>query len=246
MPIVSIVMAVHNGEAHIKDSIQSILKQSYSNFEIIVIINCSTDNTKKILNNFNDARIKIFETNICQLAFNLNYGLDKAKGSYIVRIDADDIAEPQRVERQLQVMLKHDYDIVGSNLTYIDEYGQEIGEKKYPELNSDIRRSIIYASPIAHPSVMYKKAVVLKHGGYLNGRVSEDYDLWLRLMRDKEIKFYNMQENLTRYRIHTNQAKGNKLAYHEVAGYMIREALYQKSIKHFIGFCVYILKSIFN
>jgi len=219
MPLVSVLIAVYNGELYIKNTIQSILNQTYTNFELIIVVNCSNDSTKEILKEFNDERIKIYETNICQLAFNLNYGLLHSKGDYIVRIDADDIAESTRVEKQLQIMMNDDYDIVGSNLTYIDEDGQIKGERKYPKHNEDIRKKILYASPIAHPSVMYKKSVVLKVAGYMNGKVSEDYDLWLRLMR---------------------------LAFNEVASYMIREALYQKSFRYFIGFCVYIVKSIFN
>jgi len=244
MPLISVLIAVYNGELYIKNTIQSILNQTYTNFELIIVVNCSNDSTKEILDEFDDERIKIYETNICQLAFNLNYALLKAKGEYIARIDADDIAMVNRLEKQLEVLKKENYDVVGSNIQLINEDGKEIGEKKYPEFNSKIRRNIVFGSPLAHPSVMYKKDIILKYGAYLNGKASEDYDLWLRLMRDKNIKFYNIQEKLIKYRIHASQTKGDKLAYNEIAGYMIREALYQKSLKYFIGFCVYIIKSL--
>ncbi len=242
--LVSVIIGIYNGEKYIFETINSILQQTYKDFEVLIVVNCTNDLTKEILKKFNDDRIKVYETNICQLAFNLNYGLLHANGEYIVRIDSDDIAEPERIEKQLTVILNNDYDIVGSNVTYIDEAGKVIGEKKYPEFNKTIRRNIMFASPLAHPSVMYKKSVILKAAGYMNGRVSEDYDLWLRLMRDKNIKFYNIQEKLIKYRIHSSQAKGVKLAYYEIAGYMIRETLYQRSLKHFIGFCIYIMKSL--
>ena len=93
---------------------------------------------------------------------------------------------------------------------------------------------------------MYKKEVLLKVNGYLNGRVSEDYDLWIRLMRNKSIKFYNIQEALTDYRIHSSQSMGSGLAYAEVSGYFIREAIYQKSIVFFFYFLVSIFKAIFK
>ena len=242
--LVSIVLAIYNGEKFLRETIESLLNQTYKNIEIIVVVNCTNDNTLNILKSYNDERIKIFETNICQLAFNLNYGLLQSKGTYIVRIDSDDVAEPQRLEKQLKVLTEGDFDIVGSNLTYINENSLEIGEKKYPESDSKIRKTILYSSPFAHPSVIYKKSSVLKVGGYMNGKVSEDYDLWLRMMRDKTMKFYNIQENLTKYRIHSDQAKGNKLAYYEICGYMIREALYQKSFKYVIGFFVFLLKGL--
>ena len=169
-----------------------------------------------------------------------------SKGEYIARIDADDIAINTRIEKQLEIIKNKNYDIVGSNIIYINESGNEIGTQKYNEKDHDIRKVIYFKSPIAHPSVMYKKNVILKHSGYLNGKVSEDYDLWIRLMRDKNIKFYNIQESLLLYRIHDNQSKGNKLAYCEVTSYMLREMLYQKSIKYFFGLIINSFKTIFR
>ena len=246
MQKISIIIAVYNGAKFIQQTIDSLLSQTYSDFEIIIIVNCSDDNTMDILKNVLDERITIYETNICQLAFNLNFGLLKSQGQYIVRIDADDIAEPTRLAKQLNVIETNEFDVVGSNLTYIDENNKVIGEKIYPEKDKDIRKSIFYKSNIAHPSVIYKKETILKVGGYMNGKVSEDYDLWLRLMRDQSVRFYNIQEKLTRYRIHSSQAKGNKYAFAEIAGYMLREAIYQKSINFFIGSLVYIMKAIFK
>ena len=240
--LISVLIGVHNGEQYIKKTIESIISQTHQNFEIIVILNCSSDKTAAILENFKDNRIIIYKTNICQLAFNLNFGLMHAKGDYIARIDSDDVAEPIRLAKQLNYILNNNIDVIGSNIELIDENDKVIGNKYYPEKDLDIRKKIYYANPLAHPSIMYKKSVILKNSGYMNGKVSEDYDLWIRLMRDKSIKFYNIQENLTKYRIHTNQARGNKLAYYEICGYMIRESLYQKSFKFLIGFFISIFK----
>lgn len=241
--LISVLIGVHNGEKYIKKTIESIISQTHQNFEIIVILNCSSDRTATILENFKDNRIIIYKTNICQLAFNLNYGLMHAKGDYIARIDADDVAEPTRLAKQLDYMLNDNLDVIGSNVELIDENDNVIGNKYFPEKDLKIRKKIYYANPLAHPSIMYKKSVILSNAGYLNGKVSEDYDLWIRLMRDKSIKFYNIQENLTKYRIHTNQARGNKLAYFEICGYMIRESFYQKSFKFLFGFFISIFKA---
>lgn len=241
--LISVLIGVHNGEQYIKKTIESIIYQTHQNFEIIVILNCSSDKTAAILENFKDNRIIIYKTNICQLAFNLNFGLMHAKGDYIARIDADDVAEPIRLAKQLDYILNNNIDVIGSNIELIDENNKPIGNKYYPEKDLKIRKKIYYANPLAHPSVMYRKNVILKNSGYMNGKVSEDYDLWIRLMRDKNVKFYNIQENLTKYRIHTNQARGNKLAYYEICGYMIRESLYQKSFNFLIGFLIGIIKA---
>lgn len=241
-PLISIVLAVHNGEKYIKQTIESLLNQSYKNFELIVIVNCTNDNTLDILRSFDDVRLHIYETNICQLNFNLNFALSKSKGEFIARIDADDIATPQRLEKQVKLMEKND--VVGSNLELIDENSKTIGTQFIPESNEKIRNKILYTNTIAHPSVMYKKELILKCSGYFGGKMSEDYDLWLRLMRDKSVRFYNIQENLTKYRIHTAQIKGNKYAHAEVAGYFLREALHLKSFKCLIGCLVHIGKYI--
>ena len=220
------------------------MSQSFSDFEIVVVVNCVDDNTSLILNDFSDSRIRLFETDICQIAFNLNYGLMVSRGTYIARIDSDDMASHKRLELQLGVIKEYDFDVVGSNVRLINKDGVFIGNKTYPECNHQIRKEIFYSNPIVHPSVMYKKEVLLRANGYLNGLVSEDYDLWIRLMRDKDVRFYNIQEELTDYRIHSLQSMGSGLAYAEVSGYFIREAIYQKSIVFFFYFFVSILKSI--
>ena len=243
---ISVIIAIYNGQKYIKETIASVLNQSYKNFEIIAVVNCSNDETIEILKSFNDNRMKIFETNICQLNFNLNYALLQSSGEYIARIDADDIAVYDRFEKQVECIQKYNYDVVGSNIEYVDEESKTIGLKNYPEKDEEIRKAIYYKSVIAHPSVMYRKEVILNVSGYMNGKMSEDYDLWIRLMRDKSIKFYNIQENLTKYRIHVAQTKGNNYAYAEIAGYFLREAISQKSLKSFFGCIVYILKALFK
>lgn len=236
-------MCVKNGEDYLEETIKSILNQSYSNFEFIIVVNCSTDDSLKIIKRFDDERIKVFETNICQLSYNLNFGLEISKGKYIARIDADDVAKPDRLKRQLS-HIKKGFDVVGSNIDFIDEKSEVFKTLEFPELNKTIRKKIYYKSVIAHPAVMFKKEVVLNNGGYLGGKYAQDYDLWLRLMRDNNLKFYNIQEPLTNYRVHLNQSKGNKLSYANVSGYLLKESLYSKNINYFIGSVIYYLKGL--
>lgn len=243
-PKISVIIAINNGQKYIKETIDSILNQSYKNFEIIAVVNCSNDATIEILKNFNDERIKIYETEICQLAFNLNYGLQVAQGEFIARIDADDVAKSDRLEKQLKCFQENNYDVIGSNIALIDQNSCIIGAIKYPQTDVWIRRKIYYSNPLAHPSVMFKKKVIMQAGGYLNGKMSEDYDLWIRLFRDKNIKFYNIQEDLIYYRIHSLQTKGNSYAYAEIAAYFVREAIYYKKIMPFFASLLYFVKAL--
>jgi len=209
---------------------------------LIIVVNCSSDNTLQIVKSFNDRRIKILESNICQLNYNLNLALSHAEGKYIARIDADDIAVPERFELQMEAMNTGKYNVIGSNIVYIDEKSEVIGSMNYPEHDKEIRKKIMYKAVIAHPSILCKKEDLLKVGGYLGGRYAQDFDLWIRLMRDKNIKFYNIQQPLLKYRIHSKQAKGNNMAFADVAGYMFREAIYSRSLRYFLGAWIYFAK----
>ncbi|MBN2816762.1 MAG: glycosyltransferase [Campylobacterales bacterium] len=244
MKKISVLLSVRDGELFLANTIDSVLNQTYSELELIVVVNCSTDNSLKIIQDFDDDRVKVYETNICQLSFNLNYALSKASGEYIARIDADDIAMPDRLEKQVKCIEEYNYDVVGSNIDYIDENGRGIGNKRYPESNIEIRSKIFYKAVLVHPSILTKRELLLKNGGYLGGKFAQDYDIWLRIMRDKNIKFYNIQEPLLQYRIHPSQTKGNRYSYAEVAGYLLKESIYSKSFTYFLGAFIYYVKAL--
>lgn len=246
MKKISILLSVKDGEQFVGETIDSIVNQTYQEFELIIVVNCSTDKTLEIVHAYDDARIKILESNICQLNYNLNLALSHAKGEYIARIDADDIALPHRLEKQIKVLEEGNYNVVGSNIKYINEHGELIGEKNYPETDEEIRKKIIYKAVIVHPSILCKREDLLKIGGYLGGKFAQDLDLWIRLMRDENIKFYNIQEPLLHYRIHSSQAKGNPLTFADVAGYMLRESIYSKSFRYFLGAMIYYGKALFK
>jgi O86/O127-antigen biosynthesis beta-1,3-galactosyltransferase len=241
---ISVLLSVKDGENFVAQTIESILAQTYENFELIIVVNCSIDNTLDIVNSFNDDKIRVYESDICQLSFNLNLALLESTGEYIARIDADDIANVDRFEKQVKILEDNDYDVIGSNIEYIDEEGRIVGSKTYPESNTDIRNKIFYKAVLVHPSILTKRELLLKNGGYLGGKFAQDYDMWLRIMRDKNIKFYNAQESLLQYRIHPSQAKGNPYSYAEVSGYLLKESIYSKSFKYFMGAIIYYLKAL--
>ena len=160
-PEITILIATANAENFISRTMESVLSQSFVNFEVVVVMNCVSDQTATILKKFDDTRVRLYETNICQLAFNLNYGLMMSRGDYIARIDSDDMATYDRLQIQLNAIKNNNFDVVGSNLKYIDENDKAIGRKSYPENNYKIRKKILYSNPISHPSVMYKKNTIL-------------------------------------------------------------------------------------
>lgn len=202
-PLVSIIMGVFNEEKTLCRCIDSIINQTYENWEFIICNDCSSDNTLEILNKYakNDNRIKILnnEKNL-KLAASLNKCLAISKGIYIARMDADDESLPERLEKQVLYLETHpDIDCVGCNRIIFDENG-DIG----------IRISVMYPTknilknntPFAHPTVMMRKKVYDKLGGYTvrkDTMRAEDLDLWISFFA-QDFKGYNIQNVLYRYR----------------------------------------------
>jgi len=241
-PKAAVLLCAHNGELFIKEAIESILSQTYKDFEFIIVENCSTDNTWQIIKSYTDHRVKAFQTNFKQLSFNLNYALMQTKAEYVARMDADDIAKPQRLEHQIAYLEANpEIDVLG---TAYELFGDEDEGKIIilPATGKAIRRRLPFRFCFCHPSVMFKRETILKCGGYHGAKFCQDMDLWLRLSRDKTIKFANLQEPLIRYRIHPDQAKGKREVDIIGASLLFREALVQKSPLLFLGFLVAILK----
>ena len=241
-PKAAVLLCAHNGEPFIGEAIESILNQTYKDFEFIIVENGSTDNTWQVIKAYKDQRIKAFQTPFKQLAFNLNYGLMQTQATYIARMDSDDIAKPQRIERQLSYLQAHsEVDVLG---TSFESFGENNKGKTYtmPATDKEIRRRLPFRFCFCHPSVMFKRQTVLAHGGYQGGRYCQDVDLWLRLSRDKTVKFANLQEILLEYRVHPHQAKGCRESGILNASQLFRESLMQRSPLLFLGFLLAVLK----
>ncbi len=201
-PQVSIVLPVRNGEKYISESIQSLLSQTFSEFECIVIDDGSTDATLGILKKISDPRIRIFSNEKSEgIAAALNFGIKKSTTNIIVRMDADDWAYPQRLEIQFNFMKQHpEVAICG---TFIEEYETGIVHT-CPSDNASIRTALLFNSSFFHPTVVFRKNIILqKAGGYDVLRVpAEDYDLWVRLSAYDDVLFANIPQVLLRYRMH--------------------------------------------
>lgn len=189
-PEISVVMSVYNGEKYLDQSIKSILNQTFKDYEFIIIDDGSTDYTSKILSSYKDERIKIVknEKNI-GLTKSLNLGIRLAKGEYIARQDADDISDPSRLEKLFNVFEKDKYlGLVGSSFKIIDSNHRILRIVNVPTAEEDIRNIILDHNPFCHGSVMFKREVINKIGGYREFfRYAQDYDLWLRISENYRI-----------------------------------------------------------
>lgn len=204
---VSVILSVYNSQHFIADAVESILTQTYRNFELIIIDDGSTDGTRKMLTEIAqmDTRVRILtnETNI-GLTRSLNRALQEAHGNYIARMDADDIAFPNRLERQVAFLdARPEVGIVGATYQFINDAGQVIEEKHPPIYDRELRRALIRYNPFLHSSVMIRKELLDRVSGYDESfQRAQDYDLWMRLSPLCELA--NLPETLMQKRFTTH------------------------------------------
>lgn len=217
--MISIIMGIYNMESKknlVELAIQSILTQSYSNFEFIICDDGSEDNTYELVKNIinNDKRVILLKNRENRgLAYSLNKCLKVATGNYIARMDADDISEKSRIEEQKNFLDKHEeYAIVGCNLLFINENG--VWGKRIFEIEPQ-KESFLFTSPFCHPAIMMRRNVLDELNGYLVEKITrraEDYDLFMR-MYSKGYKGYNLQKFLYKFREDNNAYKRRAYKY---------------------------------
>jgi|MDTC01.2.fsa_nt_gb glycosyltransferase involved in cell wall biosynthesis len=205
---ISVVMGAYNEEATISESIESILSQTYSYWELIIIDDCSTDRTAAVIKRYcdKDHRISIHKNSQnLGLAESLNKGISLAKGPYIARMDADDLSLPNRFEEQVKILDSDPWVmVVGSAAYYINRSNTKKKLVRMPEYHRDILRLIFKMSPFIHPSVMMRREFVSLTNGYNPKlRRAQDYDLWLRGRFIGE--YYNIQVPLILYSYQNNK-----------------------------------------
>lgn len=202
-PLVTVLLPVYNCEKYIAAAVQSILEQTYTHFELLIIDDCSTDTTLQICKSFDDERIQIIEKEKNTGYVNsLNQGLKIAKGDYIARMDADDISLPTRFEKQVAFLEKNKEIVLCGTAFKIIDTNTIIS---VPEFNEDIVIGMLQECKIAHPTVMLRFSFIKKHQLSYNTEMmpAEDYDLWVSMLQNG--KFHNLQECLLEYRIHEAQ-----------------------------------------
>jgi hypothetical protein len=209
LPPVAVVMAVYNGEAFLSETLDSILRQTFTDFELVVVDDGSTDMTPQILDAYaaGDSRVVVLRQHNQGRAAALNDGVAAARAPLIARIDADDIATPRRLELQREYLDNHpEVAVVGGSVTFIDDGGRAFAESAYPFTPEEVRAAVAaMRTPLAHPAAMIRKKVFVEVGGYRPVFVdADDVDLWLRILDHHELA--NVPEVVVRYRIHRRQA----------------------------------------
>lgn len=207
-PTISVVMSVFNGQAFLAEAIESILNQTFRDFEFVIIDDGSTDKTAEILSAYasRDARMRIIHQENKGRTHSLNIAIELAKGTYIARMDADDIALPRRFEEQIDFLERRpEVGLLGGAVQLINDKGEVLDTVQPPLEDTQIKSIMLHVNPMWHPTIVMRKEVVLAVGGYRTAfDESEDYDLFLRM--GERIQIANLGEFVLKYRIHANQA----------------------------------------
>jgi len=214
-PSISVIMSVYNDSQYLGEAIESILYQTYSNFEFLIADDASMDSSVEIIQAYakNDGRISYFgrKENV-GLAKNLNFLLGKAKGQFIARMDGDDVSLPERFEREIDLITVQDLDLVWCNVLYIDEAGNEICERYQPSVEQTLAR-LGRQNYIVHPATMFRRETVLALGGYDEAyQTGQDGKLWLS-MKERACRFGVVYEPLMKYRIEPNSITSKRTSY---------------------------------
>jgi len=211
-PVVSVVMPVYNGGAYVREAIESILNQTLTDFEFIIINDGSTDDTEAVIRSCQDARIRLITQSNHGLVYSLNRGIDLAKGVYIARMDGDDISARERLELQVSLLESRPrISVVGTAITRMDHRGRPIGTEYYLANDPELRQDLLTRCPFAHGSVVMRRHWVKKVGGYREEFwPAEDYDLWRRLALVGELA--NIVKPLYFYRESVNGVTETKKA----------------------------------
>lgn len=251
MPLVSVLMPAYNAEKYIIEAIESILKQSFTDFELIIINDCSQDSTSQLLTNYalKDSRIVIINNDRnLGVSDSLNKGLEIAQGKYIARMDADDIADKKRFEVQVAYMDAHpDTVLCGSSIEFINESGKALGYRNYPTGNDVLKKQLPISNPFAHPTVLINRSLLnnfkLKYSK--DYPRCEDYHLWFQIAQFG--KFHNCSEPLLKYRLNPSALKSTACKAMLCDTIRLKKSQFRKyrSVKMltrlFLEMCLYIL-----
>lgn len=205
-PLISVVMAVYNAQLYLAEAIESILGQSVSDFEFLIIDDASSDGSKQIIEDYakSDPRIRLISNpENLGLGASLQKGVEEASGDYIARMDADDISLPKRFEMQLAYLDLHPEILaLGGDHELVDAQGKIFGELIYPKLPNRIRWNLLLGNGLiaTHPAVLFRKEFFEIYGDYADLRAAQDFDLWSRTLFAQPFPIANINEIVLHYR----------------------------------------------
>lgn len=230
-PLVSVLLPVYNGELYLEESLNSVLNQTYKNYEIIIINDGSTDNTSNILRRISSEKILIINNKInVGLISSLNLGIEIANGEYIARMDSDDICLPQRIEKQVTFMKKNsEIGICGMQAKFIGK-NVKITRSHHPKAHDEICCQLLVFPPFVHSTVMIRSQLIKNYGlrydhNYIH---AEDYDLWERASHLTQLS--NMPDLGLLYRIHDQQISKKRIKTQRIIVSKIRQRVIMRLI----------------
>ncbi len=232
-PLVSVVLPVYNSEKYLLEAVESILKQTFGDFELIIIDDGSTDDSAKILDSINDTRIiRLRNEKNSGLVVSLNHGISVASGKYIARMDADDISMPERLVKQVNFLEAHpDVCVLGTGIyTHIEGGSVKDGIVRFPTHDKCIRWMLCFRSAIAHVTAVIRREFLMGDGSYHQQCLyAEDYDLWVRLM--PRALFANLSEPLVLVRYYA----GSSSYQNRITQRKLTRAIQQRARAFYLG-----------
>lgn len=234
MPKVSVLMAVYNDQRYVREAIASILNQTWTDYEFLIVNDGSTDDTRAIITSFDDPRIRLIDNpaNI-GLTKSLNRGLALAQGDYIARQDSDDISHPTRLEWQVQFLDAHpDVVLLGTQIRQIDQHGNPLPERSVrPTTGIGIKWHLLFDNPFPHTSVMFRRSVVWDTlYGYNEDFIrSQDFELWSRIASTYSV--CNLSEVLVDYRVHPASIQSTNNPPYD----RMREVVWVRNLQQFLN-----------
>lgn len=204
-PKVTVLMPVYNGARYLREAIDSILSQTFTDYEFLIIDDGSTDETDVIVRSYSDRRIRYLQNDRNRgIIFTLNRSLNESVGDYIARMDADDVSLPSRLENQMSVFCDSQIGVCGA---WIKTFGVDKRIIRYPSNHEDIKATMLFENPIAHPTVMIRKSC-LNTQYKIDDLHAEDYGLWSGLI--DTTRFVNIPKVLLHYRVHATNITRTK------------------------------------
>lgn len=199
-PLVSVNMSVYNGEKYLKPAIDSILNQTFDNFELIIVDDGSTDKTAEILDSYDTPRIRVLTQEHHGISYGRNQALKVSRGEFVAVMDADDISFPERLEKQVNFLQMHpEIGLLGTWARFADEIKDQHWEYTPPVSNQQLQQHLIHGNPFVHTSIMMRKSVLETVGGYNeNFPYIVDYELFVRLAPHTQMA--NLPEVLVMHR----------------------------------------------
>lgn len=240
-PLISILLPISKVDQFFNGAIESVFGQSYENIELLLLANGVTDDDFSVIRTTaaRDPRVRVFRLELRGLAFALNFGIEMARGVLVARMDGDDVSLPERIRKQVQFMVENPgCDVVGGRVFLIDEGGNRLKRQfRFFENDREIKKVLPYRNPMCHPALIFRKSSLVNVGGYKFGYMSEDHDLFIRMMNNGAV-FHNIDCPVLEYRRHssqiTNISKANE-HFAEISGFLVINLIKSWNWKYFIG-----------